>query len=156
MRLVRDDFSVTPKTIIGTYRVKINYMIARSAREFCIDKINGFVLNSYGSIDSYPKDVGRLNEGSMVKYESYNDHFYSCFVAFRACIEEVQWCRPVLTVDACRSKEPYQGQLSTASFLNENSGMTPFCFAILDQEETSNWIWIFLMLKRLFCPFKRT
>ena len=56
-------------------------------------------------------------------------------------------CRPVIALDACHLKGPCLGQLMAAVGIDENDGIYPIAWAIVEAESKDSWSWFLELLQ---------
>lgn len=92
------------------------------------------------------------NPGSVVEYEANGRYYHLCFVSLSPFINTFRHCRPVLTIETCHLKGPYQGLLFAANTLDGNKRLVSVSFGIFDQENAVNWEWFLNHLRHTINP----
>lgn len=91
--------------------------------------------------------VIRQNLGSttVVKVERILHNapiFQRLFVVFATQKDSfLAGCRPMIGLDACHLKGPFQGQLMHAVARDENNHMYPLAMAVVEAETKDSWTW---------------
>ena len=105
-----------------------------------VEKARGNVFGNYGlsynNLRWYVDACKDANPGSCIEMEfnPVSRNFVRLFVAFHACIQGFNFCRPVLFLDATFLKGKYRGSMLAASAKDGNEGMKlfsilcPVCF----------------------------
>ncbi|XP_028096652.1 uncharacterized protein LOC114296548 [Camellia sinensis] len=90
----------------------------------------------------------RMNPGSVFELDvdESSGCFRRLFVAFHGCLYVFQFCRPLLFVDGTFLKGRYKGHLLAATSKDDNQGLFPLTFAIVDAENQDNWMWFLSQL----------
>ena len=73
------------------------------------------------------------------------DHFYVCFKALRDTWRA--YCRPIIGIDGCFLKNNVKGQLLAAVGRDANNQLYPVAWAVVQVENTDNWVWFIAKLK---------
>ncbi|VFQ74346.1 unnamed protein product [Cuscuta campestris] len=69
-----------------------------------------------------------------------NPIFRRCQICIGSSITAFkQHCRPLIGIDACHLKGPYQGVLLTAMALDGNNGQFPLAYGVADCEDETEW-----------------
>lgn len=70
------------------------------------------------------------------------------FWAFRQAIEEFKHCHPVLMMDDTFLCGKHKGIILTAVATDANDWLLPMAFAIVESENTDNWLWFLSNVKQ--------
>ena len=67
--------------------------------------------------------------------------FKRIFISFKTTVDGIlKGCKPLIGVDGCFLKGPYKGVLLVALGLDGNNGYFPIAYAVVQQENKSNWL----------------
>ena len=97
-----------------------------------VEKARGEIYDDYeGSYDKlrwYVEAAKTSNPGSVLKleFDSVTKEFSRFFVAFNACIQGFNHCRPFLCLDAAHLKGRFKGTLLAATGKDANQGNNLF------------------------------
>ncbi|KAI8542103.1 hypothetical protein RHMOL_Rhmol08G0113000 [Rhododendron molle] len=118
-----------------------------------VDVVKG-IKRDYGLNISYHQACQKHNPGSHINLESDEEtkQFKRLFVAFGACVQGFNHCRPLIFLDAAHLKGRYRGAIMAATGKNGNQGIFPICFAIVGGETYENWRWFLEHLRAIFAP----
>ncbi|XP_042520010.1 uncharacterized protein LOC122093683 [Macadamia integrifolia] len=102
--------------------------------------------------------VRQTNPGSLFKLQfisrnnvSVNPVFKQCFICYEACeVGFVNGCRPFIGLDGCHLKGKYEGILLSAVSIDENNGLFPLAFVVVESECKDSWWWF---LNNLYIAF---
>ncbi|KAG5543831.1 hypothetical protein RHGRI_016550 [Rhododendron griersonianum] len=100
-------------------------------------------VKSFSCLKWYIGAAKSTNLGSHIELESDEEtkRFKRLFVAFGACVQGFNHCRPLIFLDAAHLKGRYKETIMGATEKNGNQGIYPICFAIVDGETYENWRW---------------
>ena len=65
--------------------------------------------------------------------------FERVFWAFGASIDGFQYCRPLISIDDTHIYGKYKAKLLIAVAYDSNNGFYPLYYAIVEEENNSNW-----------------
>ncbi|XP_043714975.1 uncharacterized protein LOC122663364 [Telopea speciosissima] len=115
---------------------------------------------TFRRLESYADMIMRANIGNQVAIEYQNGfqhglvqselfrdeyrvdrQFRRLFVCFNAWFQGfLKGCRPFLGLDGCHLKEIYGGVLVSAVSMDENNGMYPIAYGVLENESIDSWL----------------
>ena len=122
--------------------ININYGLTITYRRawLGVERARGNVFGNYGlsynNLRWYVDACKDANPGSCIEMEfnPVSRNFLRLFVAFHACIQGFNFCRPDLFIDATFLKGKYRGSMLAVSAKDSNEGMKlfsilcPVCF----------------------------
>lgn len=153
---VKENPSYSPKLIISHVRslfgVQVSYKVAWSAREHCLKQINGTAKQSYAQLRSYLSTYSDMNENAGIEYETVDGRFSRLLLSFSPCVKGYQFCRPIISLDACHLKGEYKGQLFSATNLDAQNELMVIAIAVCGKENSDNWLWFLRILERTMGP----
>jgi len=74
--------------------------------------------------------------------------FHDLFWSFKLCIDEFQYCKPIVQVDGTWLYGKYMGALLVAIAQDENNKILLIAFAIVKSELAEAWLFFLQNLKR--------
>ncbi|KAL0416055.1 UNVERIFIED_CONTAM: hypothetical protein Slati_3437400 [Sesamum latifolium] len=126
---------------------------AYRAKRQALKKLEGSPEYQYTKLWDYVEEVRKTNIGSTVilGIEEENgevrfNRFYMCFKALKEGF--LAGCRPIIGVDGCHLKGPYDGVLLTAVGVDPNNNTYPIAYAIVRSENMETWEWFLTILKQ--------
>ncbi|OVA01553.1 zinc finger protein [Macleaya cordata] len=158
---VRDKPSIKPLEIVNMFKREYGfetpYYYAHAGKELAQKEVFGDVGRSYDHLLWYIDALKNTNPGSHVvlDVDPVTKNFKRFFVAFDACIQAFNSCRPLVFLDATFLKAKYKGHLMAATGKNANDGFFPFAMAIVSSEDAENWDWFLDNLKLILSPARR-
>ncbi|KAF7133047.1 hypothetical protein RHSIM_Rhsim09G0046100 [Rhododendron simsii] len=123
-----------------------------------IEKARGLMFGDFvkpfSRLKWYVGAAKSMNPGCRIDLESDKEtkRFKRLFVAFGACVQGFNRCRPLIFLDAAHLKGRYRGTIMAATGKNGNQGIFPICFAIVDGETYENWCWFLEHLRSILVP----
>ncbi|CAL5395991.1 unnamed protein product [Camellia sinensis] len=125
------------------YGLDISYRVAWLGVEKARNEVFGDHAMSFDQLRWYSNAVMENNPHSYVNldFDQQTGRFVRYFIAFRACIDGFNGCRPLLFLDGTFLKGRFKGTLLAATAKDGNQGLFPVAFAIVDSENSSNWEW---------------
>ncbi|XP_058211833.1 uncharacterized protein LOC131324019 [Rhododendron vialii] len=142
------------KGIKRDYGLNISYHQAWWGIEKARGLVFGDYVKSFSCLKWYVGVAKSTNPGSHIDLESDEEtkRFKRLFVAFGACVQGFNQCRPLIFLDAAHLKGRYRGTIMAATGKNGNQGIFPICFAIVDNETYENWRWFLEHLRSMLVP----
>ncbi|KAG5515136.1 hypothetical protein RHGRI_036244 [Rhododendron griersonianum] len=142
------------KGIKRDYGLNISYHQAWWGIEKARGLVFGDYVKSFSCLKWYVGAAKSTNPGSHIELESDEEskRFKRLFVAFGACVQGFNQCRPLIFLDAAHLKGRYRGTIMAATGKNGNQGIFPICFAIVDAETYENWRWFLEHLRSILAP----
>jgi len=110
----------------------------------------GDLDGSFKGISDYLRKTAEANPGSRVVFEKVDGNFSRCFIGLEGCRLGLEWCIPIISLDACAIKNKYHGVIMGATALDGERNMVPLAFAICPIENTENWSWFLTQLRGFF------
>ncbi|XP_012854412.1 PREDICTED: uncharacterized protein LOC105973918 [Erythranthe guttata] len=131
------------------YGIDISYNTAWRAMESSRSFVFGDDGISYSYLKAYFEEAGRCNPDSVFHLEVDGKHnsFNRCFFSFGACLSGFKFCRPILFLDGTFLKGRYKGILLSAMAKDARNGLYPVAFAVVHEENDSNWNYFMEHLK---------
>ncbi|XP_028075710.1 uncharacterized protein LOC114277948 [Camellia sinensis] len=125
------------------YGLDISYRVAWLGVEKARNEVFGDHAMSFDQLRWYSDAVMENNPHSYINldFDQQTGRFVRYFIAFRACIDGFNGCRPLLFLDGTFLKGRFKGTLLAATAKDGNQGLFPLAFAIVDSENSSNWEW---------------
>ncbi|CAL5440549.1 unnamed protein product [Camellia sinensis] len=125
------------------YGLDISYRVAWLGVEKARNEVFGDHAMSFDQLRWYSDAVMENNPHSYINldFDQQTERFVRYFIAFRACIDGFNGCRPLLFLDGTFLKGRFKGTLLAATAKDGNQGLFPVAFAIVDSENSSNWEW---------------
>ncbi|CAI9293844.1 unnamed protein product [Lactuca saligna] len=81
--------------------------------------------------------------------EDNKKHFLRFFISLTACSKGfLSSCRPYIVIDACHLKEKFNGVLAAATSIDDNHGMFPVAYGVLESENKNSWTWFLKSLEK--------
>jgi len=110
---------------------------------------------SYGMLLDYVEEIKLRNSWSICSCITQCSNgellLKRTFISFKTTVDGfLKGCRPLIGVDGCFLKGPYKGVLLVALGLDGNNGYFPIAYAIVQQENKSNWLYFFKALRKCF------
>ena len=141
------------KQLQDDYKVTIGYDTVWQGREIAVNNLYGNWEESFQRLYNFKAEVELRSPGSIVEIDTINVrgnvHFNRFFCAFRPCIEGfVVGCRPYISIDSTALNGKWNGQLCAVTALDGHNWMYPVAFGFIQVENTENWTWFMLQLKK--------
>ena len=114
------------KEFLTNYGQEVSYYKAWLGVEKARGKVFGDYTTSFEKLHWYIDELKRTNPGTYVEFE-YDDkshQFSRLFLAFGACIQGFNYCRPLLFLDAMFLKGRTKGNLLAATGKDGNQGIS--------------------------------
>ncbi|KAA8524684.1 hypothetical protein F0562_011107 [Nyssa sinensis] len=137
--------------VMQTYFQRTNGMEASKmhlyrAKMRALDEIEGQHGSSYNMLPKYAVEIKKSNPSDLVNIEYdrpsliVNQSFKRIFIAFEALINGFKTgCKLFVSIDGCHLKGLYEGVLLAAVSLEENNGLFPIAFGIVESENGDSW-----------------
>ncbi|KAL7173014.1 hypothetical protein ACSBR2_032477 [Camellia fascicularis] len=125
------------------YGLDISYRVAWLGVKKARNEVFGDHTMSFDQLRWYSDVVMENNPHSYINldFDQQTGRFVRYFIAFRACIDGFNGCRPLLFLYGTFFKGRFKGTLLAAIAKDGNQGLFPVAFAIVDSETSSNWEW---------------
>jgi hypothetical protein len=132
------------------FEVSISQMKAFRAKRKALSQLHGDYTTQYELLRDYVDEILRTNPGSTVKIEvepstdpgSQKRKFkriYICLGSLKQGFRAIG--RELLGLDGAFMKGPYPGQVLTAVGIDNNNGIYPLSYAIVEAENINSWTW---------------
>ncbi|XP_010421281.1 PREDICTED: uncharacterized protein LOC104706764 [Camelina sativa] len=122
--------------------INVPWTICERTRLKCLKTFDEEQEESFARLFDYVAELKRSNIGSTVECEvreSRFHRFYVCFAALKNGWKRA--CRKILHLDGTFLKWRMTGMLLVACGRDPNDQMFPVAWAIVDCENTPNWLW---------------
>ncbi|XP_038713370.1 uncharacterized protein LOC120007236 [Tripterygium wilfordii] len=124
----------------------VSYRQAWTAKQKVMEKLFGTFEESYNVLPRFFHALQISNPGSVVNFHHKEviggaAVFERVFWAFAPCIVGFQFCRRLISIDGTHLYGKYKGKLLIAVAFDANNGLFPLCYALVDNENNSNWEW---------------
>jgi hypothetical protein len=117
-------------------------------------KVYGSEVEDYQSRD-YAATVHKWNPSSMYGLLNDDIHFHSMFVCLDACKKGIiARCKPMIAVDGCHLKGPYEGQLLCTISRDGNDDIYPIAYVVVESECNESWTWFMATLLDILGPIE--
>ncbi|XP_059658654.1 uncharacterized protein LOC132304976 [Cornus florida] len=152
---VRDNPKCTPKTIStdinGEFSAKMTYMQSWRAKECARHIIEGNPKDSYILVPWLCERIAEYIPGTITSWECMDDRrFKRVFVAYGCSIRGfINYCRPMLAIDACHLSGNYKGTMLGATGFDANDGLWPLAYAVVSSENDDDWHWFLSKVKEI-------
>ncbi|XP_059631809.1 uncharacterized protein LOC132274528 [Cornus florida] len=152
---VRDNPKCTPKTISidinGEFSAKMTYMQSWRAKECARHIIEGNPKDSYILVPWLCERIAEYIPGTITSWECTDDRrFKRVFVAYGCSIRGfINYCRPMLAIDACHLSGNYKGTMLGATGFDANDGLWPLAYAVVSSENDDDWHWFLSKVKEI-------
>ncbi|KAL7257301.1 hypothetical protein ACSBR1_003576 [Camellia fascicularis] len=129
-----------PVKVLSDFRENYGLSIMYDHAWAAVDKAKSLAFGdhklSFDQLDWYGKELFSRNSGSkfVVDYCTETRHFCQLFVAFNACIQGFNSCRPILFLDGTFLKGRFRGTLLCATLNDANQGLFSSAFSVVDRE----------------------
>lgn len=157
--LVETNVSVSPKMmmseVINQVGYPVSYSKVRRAKQKVIETMYIIYEEAYNLVPRLLHQIAESNPGTYISKLDREDvgkgpnRFIldRVFWAFAQAIGGFKFCRPVLTMDGTFLTGRYKGIILTAVAVDANDQLLPMVFAIVESENTSNWLWFLKNVK---------
>lgn len=154
-RLFSETMRLTPsKHPVDVKELKLKYGVDVSYRKawLGVEKARGFVYGDYTKsfkeLTWFVEAFRGSNPDSVCDLERDEfDRFKRLFVGFAACKHGFNFCLPLIFVDGTFLKGTHKGCLLSACAKDGNQGLYPLCLAMVDSENSENWLWFMNKLR---------
>ncbi|XP_059657316.1 uncharacterized protein LOC132303890 [Cornus florida] len=152
---VRDNSKYTPKAIStnieSEFSVNMTYMQSWRAKECARHIIEGNPEDSYILVLWLCERIKNSIPDTITSWECTEDkRFKRVFVAYGCSIQGfINYCRPILAIDACHLSGNYQGTMLGATGYDANEGLWPLAYAIVSTENDDDWHWFLNKVKEI-------
>uniref|UniRef100_A0A1J3G2U0 MULE transposase domain-containing protein n=1 Tax=Noccaea caerulescens TaxID=107243 RepID=A0A1J3G2U0_NOCCA len=154
---IRRDPTMKPKAMQAALEEKHNLIVTndqcRKARKTSLSMIQDEQDEQFSRLKDYKTEILKTNPDSTVEVATITnssgletfDKVYVCFPALKRT--RVAHCRPIFGIDGCFLKNNVKGQLLAAVGRDANNQFFPVAWAIVQVENTDNWLWFIKKLK---------
>lgn len=109
--------------------------------------------DQFAHLRGYVREIEKTNPGSIVVLDTSRnaagkdvfDRFYVCFEKLRSSWRG--YCRPIIGLDGTFLKSEVKGILLTAVGRDANNQIYPVAWAVVQTENSDNWLWFVQRLK---------
>jgi hypothetical protein len=137
------------------YNINIPKWVAYRAKTIAMKKVYGSEVEYYQNSRDYAAAVHKWNPGNMCGLLKDDIHFHRMFVCLDACKKGmIAGCRPMIALDGCHLKGPYDGQLLCAVGRDENDDMYPIAYIVVESECKESWTWFMASLLDCLGPIE--
>jgi hypothetical protein len=120
-------------------------------------KVYGNEIEYYQNIWDFAPAVHKWNLSSMCGLIKDGPNFHQTFVCLDACKKgSISGCRPMIALDGCHLKGPYEGQLLCVVGSNGNDDMFSIAYVVVKVECRDSWTWFLDSLFSSECYTKKT
>ncbi|RYQ95182.1 hypothetical protein Ahy_B08g090243 isoform A [Arachis hypogaea] len=149
--------STLMKKAYSKWNVELTKSKAARVKQFALDELQGTYIEQYWRLYDYCHELLRSNPGSTVKLQverppefaserpkpgvDLRPKFQRLYVCLDACKKSFMVCRPIICLDECFIKTPYEGQLLTAIGWDPNDQILPIAYAVVEAETKDTWTW---------------
>lgn len=125
--------------------LRVKYHTAWRAKRKAKLLYNGDLKATFSKIPSFLQQVND-EIGSNAFYECVQESedqkcFSRCFVCYRACKNALMYCKPLLFLDACHVRNPYNGVILVACSSSGANETVVLAFGLAEVENSYNWSW---------------
>ncbi|ESQ51622.1 hypothetical protein EUTSA_v10016294mg [Eutrema salsugineum] len=145
-----------PKEILEeihqVHGITLSYKQAWRGKERIMAAVRGSFEEDYRLLPRYCDEIKRTNPGSIavVHGSPVDGSFQQLFISFQASIVGfLNACRPLVALDKVVLKSKYLGTLLLATGFDGDGAIFPLAFAIITEENDSNWEWFLSELRQL-------
>ncbi|KAL1189477.1 hypothetical protein V5N11_022419 [Cardamine amara subsp. amara] len=116
----------------------------KKAKKKVMDKIHADHVEQFSRFRDYKDAILATNPNSTVELDTiFDDDGSELFQRFYICFDVIRklwstWCRPIFGIDGCFLKCTLKGQLLAAMGRDNNNGVYPITWAIVDVENEKN------------------
>ncbi|XP_043720975.1 uncharacterized protein LOC122668481 [Telopea speciosissima] len=138
------------------YNVEVQTMQLYRARWIAKQENEGSHSKSYAKLEAYGTVLKQRNPGTAFVIEYQNAEIYRVevngvvtvipqfkrmFVCFDACKQGfLKGCRPFIGLDGCHLKGIYGGVLVSAMSVDENNGIFPIAYSVVESKGKDSWL----------------
>jgi len=160
--MIREDTSIKvsliQERINNEFAYKVSYKKAWMSKQKVIAIEYGDWEESYAKLSSWLKHMQNnflgsyfqiLHDDFIVGNRVSREHlqFHRVFWTFGQCKEAFNYCKPMIQVDGTHLYGKYRGTLLMATSQDENDGVLPLAFAVVEGETLTAWSWFLTHLR---------
>ena len=141
--------------LMEKYGLQANTHTVRKTLNLLKIRFEGSHEESYDMLLDYIEEIKLRNPRSIHSYITQCPNgevlFKRISISFKTTVDGfLKGCRPLIGVYGCFFKGLYKGVLLVALGLDGNNGYFSISYAVVQQENKSNWLYIFKGLKKCF------
>ncbi|XP_057803543.1 uncharacterized protein LOC131018863 [Salvia miltiorrhiza] len=136
-------------------KMHLNLMKCKKAKRIILTKLKGSYREEFNMLRGYIEKVKETNPGTKMELQLSRDElanggrvFKRIFVMLDACMKNwLGGCRLLISLDGFHLKGVTFGLLLTTVGKDENDGVIPSAWAVVNKENKHNWTWFLSWLK---------
>ncbi|CAA7026394.1 unnamed protein product [Microthlaspi erraticum] len=143
---LKENPHLKPKEILEeihrVHGIALSYKQAWRGKERIMASLRCSFDEEYRLLPQYCEEIKRTNPGSVavVHANPIDESFQQLFISFQASISGfLNSCRPLIALDKACLKSKYPGTLLLATGFDGDGAVFPLAFAIVNEENDSNW-----------------
>ncbi|XP_050379758.1 uncharacterized protein LOC126797126 [Argentina anserina] len=138
--------------VIEDFGMHIGYAMCYRAKSRAKKLVEGTIEEQYDLLESYACELKKRNLGTTIWIPTELDENVRKFKRIYICVAALRegWkagCRPIIGLVGCHLKGVHKGQLLSAVGIDDNNGMYPIAWAIVEKEMKDSWSWFMTSLK---------
>ncbi|KAK8694127.1 hypothetical protein V6N13_071684 [Hibiscus sabdariffa] len=141
------------RRVASEMHVNVNITRCKRAKKRVNEKLSGNFKEEFAMLWDYVDELRLKNPGSTIKMvvQRVTPDSPPLFKRFFVCFDYLkkgwkQGCRPILGLDGCFLKGPFEGELLSAIGRDANNQMYLVAWAVVELECTDSWAWFLNLL----------